>query len=994
MKKPISILLSLLALQQSASAQYPTWAQSGSMFLLTTPDGADLPAGEELLDFPVLVRLERDWFDFKQAKADGSDLRFSSNGQPLSYQIDHWDATRGTAQIWVRLPRIKGHEHQEIKVHWGQPDALTESNAKAVFNESNGYLGVMHLSDPQLDAAGSLTLENSGTTPAVGIIGPARHFAGDQGISGGEKITNFPTGAAPHTSELWLRAEKVNGRALAWGNEESQGKVVMHFQSPPRISMDCYFSDANVTSQGRLPLNEWIHVVHTYQAGDSRIYINGVLNNASKEGRSPLNLKSPARLFIGGWYNHYDFVGDLDEVRLSKSARSAAWVKLEYENQKALQTLTGPLVPPGDSFNVSPESATVPEGTSTRFTAQAGGAQKVYWILKRDGQETLVATDRFSYNFEAGRITGDQTATLQFKAIYANAVKTRNIAIQLRENIEEPAFTLTAPTTWNGRDPIEITPQITNQAAMSAREAGHLKVEWNVGPFAVIKEITPGKLLLKRAQNSGQLSVTATLSNGGKPTSQTAVISVREPSADPWVQRLPAKDEKPLEGQFYARDDRNEGTLFYHGSLTAAADAVFLKLYAEGQLLTTATAVPAPDLSYALTAKLKPGLIRYKIEFGTITKGVEQVLQSTGNLVCGDAYLIDGQSNALATDTSEKSPPETNEWIRSYGRPSEGGTLAPENLWCYPVWKAEAGEKAELGWWGMELAKQLLASQKVPIFIINAAAGGTRIDQHQRIQANPTDLSTLYGKMLWRVQQARLTHGIRAILWHQGENDQGSDGPTGGYGWETWQPLFVEMSAAWKQDFPNVQHYYLFQIWPDSCSMGGRQGSGDMLREKQRTLPQLYSRMSIMSTLGIVPPGPCHFPLAGWGQFADLIQPLIERDFYGKTSATALTPANLLSASWATEAKDALVLEFDQPILWKDALAGQFYLDDAKDLIASGSVTGNVLTLKLKGATQASAITYLKESDWNQESLLEGSNGIAALTFCKVPITDPPGGRR
>jgi len=85
--------------------------------------------------------------------------------------------------------------------------------------------------------------------------------------------------------------------------------------------------------------------------------------------------------------------------------------------------------------------------------------------------------------------------------------------------------------------------------------------------------------------------------------------------------------------------------------------------------------------------------------------------------------------------------------------------------------------------------------------------------------------------MLWRLQQARLTHGIRAVLWHQGESDQGADGPTGGYGWETYQPLFVEMSAGWKQDLPNVQHYYVFQIWPDSCSMGGRNGSGDMLRE-------------------------------------------------------------------------------------------------------------------------------------------------------------------
>ena len=202
----------------------------------------------------------------------------------------------------------------------------------------------------------------------------------------------------------------------------------------------------------------------------------------------------------------------------------------------------------------------------------------------------------------------------------------------------------------------------------------------------------------------------------------------------------------------------------------------------------------------------------------------------------------------------------------------------------------------------MELAKRLVDSQKVPIFIINAAAGGTRIDQHLPNPLNHRDTSgdnpwtnphQLYGSLLTRVEGAKLTHGIRAILWHQGENDQGSAGPTGGYGWETYHELFKEMAASWKQDFPNVQNYYVFQNWPNSCGMGGRMGSGDMLREKQRTLPYLFSNMSIMSTLGTRPPGGCHYPLEGWSEFARTIQPLIERDQYGKVPTGPISAANL-----------------------------------------------------------------------------------------------------
>ena len=986
MKRILTLITLFVCAISNAFAQYPDWQRSGALTILTTPEGANLPAAAVAEDFPLLVRLHKDWFDFKQAKADGADVRFSNGaGAALAYQIEEWDAANGTASIWVRIPRITGNARQTIRMHWGKPDAASESSGKAVFNESNGYVSVWHLGATVQDEVGTLESKETGTSLTNGIVGKARHFPGKAGIFGGDKITNYPAGASPHSSEVWFRSRTPNSTLVAWGNEFWQGKVVMQFRSPPHINMDCYFSGGNVASGSRLPLGEWTHVVHTYQQGESALYINGKLDGSNTKNGGPLNIRTPARLWIGGWYNNYTFVGDMDEVRISKVTRSADWVRLQFENQKQQQTLVGPLVQAGNAFAVSQEKVVVDEGKSVSFTAQAGGAQKIFWVLKRDGREEVVATDRFAFNFAAGRVTGDATATLQFKAVYAGEVKTKDIAITVKEAIPEPVFTLKAPAAWDGRATIEIVPQLVNLAAMQARGAGELKTEWSATPFAVIKEIAPGKLRLLRAQNSGKLTVTATVSNGGKASTQSVDIAVTEPKRDAWVARVPAKDERPEEGQFYTRDEKNEGMLHYNGTLTEAADAVFLKLFADEKLVKTETSKPGAEKAYTFAVKLKPGLIKYKVEFGTKVGGKETVLNTVGNLVCGDAYIIDGQSNALATDTGEKSPPETNEWIRSYGRPSQNPKDNQGNLWCLPVWKAQKGEKAELGWWGMELAKRLLESQKMPIFLINAAVGGTRIDQHQRDAANPTDLTTIYGRMLWRVQQAKLTHGIRGILWHQGENDQGSDGPTGGFGWESYQPLFVEMAAAWKQDFPNVQNYYVFQIWPNSCSMGGRDGAGDRLREKQRTLPQLFSNMSILSTLGVRPPGGCHFPLVGWAEFARLVQPQIERDHYGKASAASITPPNLRTATFGS-AKDSITLEFDQPVIWADALAGQFYLDGEKGKVASGSVTGNVLTLKLNEASVAKKITYLKEIAWSQDTLLLGANGLAALTFCEVPI--------
>ena len=73
----------------------------------------------------------------------------------------------------------------------------------------------------------------------------------------------------------------------------------------------------------------------------------------------------------------------------------------------------------------------------------------------------------------------------------------------------------------------------------------------------------------------------------------------------------------------------------------------------------------------------------------------------------------------------------------------------------------------------------------------------------------------------------------------------------------TFQQYFLDLTAAWKKDMPNSQHYYLFQIWPNACSQGGTRQS-DKLRDLQRLLARLFSNMAVMSTLGIKPEGSCH----------------------------------------------------------------------------------------------------------------------------------------
>src|SRR5258706_8829652 len=109
----IRVLLSIVLLAAVSTitrADSHLWKHSGWIWLITTPEGADLPASASLEGFPVLVRLTADTFDFSQANPDGSDLRFTTAaGKPLAFEIEDWNAKLGSADIWVRVPVIKGN---------------------------------------------------------------------------------------------------------------------------------------------------------------------------------------------------------------------------------------------------------------------------------------------------------------------------------------------------------------------------------------------------------------------------------------------------------------------------------------------------------------------------------------------------------------------------------------------------------------------------------------------------------------------------------------------------------------------------------------------------------------------------------------------------------------------------------------------------------------------------------------------------------------------
>jgi len=947
------------------AGHYKADVHEGRITLKTTQTGFPIPAGQVIRDYPLLVRFDGDQFPWDEANPDGSDIAFETDAHiSLPVSIEEWNPKAKRAAIWVRIPLITGGERQTLIVKWGKSTKHQQATG-LVFDSSNGFSSVLHLGDESIDVLGTLSLRPDGIGTTPGTIGNASRFRQGSGIAGTlQNGKSLPAGSQPSTTSAWVRVRKSNGTIVGWGKEAAQGKVVMQFRSPAHINMDCYFSDANVRSVSKAPIGEWMHVSHVYSKGETKLYINGRLEATNTGRGAPLTIAESSRLWLGGWYGNYDFDGDIDEVRISNVARSAAWVGLDADTQGPSPRLTGRLVRSDSSPSVPTTPLTVDEGGSIQITSDLGNADKAYWELIDGGKTHILATDQNRIKVTAPRVTNTTPMTLRLRTITGDTEKIQNIPLTVREAIADPDVTLDAPSTWDGRTPAFIR--------ADAHGKGQLNYRWNVTGPGVAYEASGNVLRLNRGFKAGDVSVRVDVDNGGKVVTRDVLIRVAPPSKDAWQDAPPIQVAELSNGMFVSRGVGSTGKVSITGSTRAGATIDLRAASKDGWIRAIKTSANAKG-TFTVHMDLPARLTLYTLQLVSTENGKTDVLASVSDIQCGDAFIIMGQSNAVATDFGPTTPPFTSPWIQTF-----------TDKFVPARYRNADSQSGEIGYWGMELARKLLTKHKLPICIINGAVGGTRIDQHQRLESNPSDTTTLYGRLLSRVAGARLQHGIRGIFWHQGENDQGADGPSGGFGHETYRELFISLSHAWSMDYPNSQMTYLFQIWPKSCAMG-IDGSDNVLRDVQRSLPDAMDRLAIMSTLGIDPPGGCHYPADGYAMMANLIYPLVEQHTYGIKSKTTVTPPRLVSVTRDKAKPSTIVVTFDQPVFWTDSLRSEFLIDGKRGLVQRGASHKNTLRLELS-TPGGSTLTYLDSATWSQQRLLRGSNGIAALTFTGIPI--------
>lgn len=340
----VAIFLLFTSTAQAKEWWNDDWQYRRQIDLDTTAQGADIQ--EQLSDIPVLVRLHAGNFNFANAKADGSDLRFMAedNETQLKHQIDSFDAVDEVALIWVKAPRVAASGQSKIFLYYGNKNAADGQDALGTF--ANKYGMVLHLGEAEGPPRDSTANKNNAASFAGGqaqpsVIGNGMAFYGgvDKMVIPASPSLNMADG---FTFSGWLRVNQQQKDGYLFFRGDGSNSIVIGVAD---TSLYAQVADGATTvrtpATATLTPATWHHIAVSVQPGKHlTVYIDG-----REMAASPMPGLLPALngdIILGASAadtNH--FAGDIDEIRLSTVTRSAAWIKGIFSSQGLQTKLVG-----------------------------------------------------------------------------------------------------------------------------------------------------------------------------------------------------------------------------------------------------------------------------------------------------------------------------------------------------------------------------------------------------------------------------------------------------------------------------------------------------------------------------------------------------------------------------------------------------------------------------------------------------------------------------
>jgi biopolymer transport protein ExbB len=322
------VLVCLLASGVSHAAWNADWKQRTKLGLNTAADGVATTAVVDSV--PVLVRLHTGNFSFVEAKPDGSDLRFiaADDKTPLKHHIEKFDGLNELALVWVQVPKLAaGNKAEFIWLYYGNPNAAAGEDAKGSYDATQGlvyHFGEREASPQDVTANANNALRSTAKVSGAGLIGGGLSFDGN-GELALPATPSLKAGANGFTVSMWIKPADAADTQV-YTQTDSANALRVSLRGGKLVAES---GTLVATSTAMITPGTWQHMAVAVKDGLA-IYLDG-REVARAAGAAP-ELGSAAVVGKG-------FKGEIDELQVATTERSADWVKLAALSQGQDQKL-------------------------------------------------------------------------------------------------------------------------------------------------------------------------------------------------------------------------------------------------------------------------------------------------------------------------------------------------------------------------------------------------------------------------------------------------------------------------------------------------------------------------------------------------------------------------------------------------------------------------------------------------------------------------------
>ncbi|MFX1248547.1 MAG: DUF2341 domain-containing protein, partial [Promethearchaeota archaeon] len=306
-----------------------------------------------LSPIPVNTRYIRVWarcheLGWDAGSVDSFSVKIANMGVKLDHEIELFEQTYNTTHAhlvaWVKT-NLSSSQNTFLSMYYGNPTAGNQENPVAVWDEN--YVGVWHLGEESGSATDSTTYGTSGTISGgvtqniSGKLGKGYDFDGNDGSSvlfGDPGDGHLDFGLGSFTVSYWMNIDQSTSDyqlpIYKGGTTNSEAGYEME-TNPTAESIDFMTSDGTTAySSGNagVTFDTWAYMVGVVDRSSNYIYLYQDGNDQGSSSISSLgSVDNSHSMALSP--NPYPVDGMIDEVRISKSIRSSAWIETEYNNQ-------------------------------------------------------------------------------------------------------------------------------------------------------------------------------------------------------------------------------------------------------------------------------------------------------------------------------------------------------------------------------------------------------------------------------------------------------------------------------------------------------------------------------------------------------------------------------------------------------------------------------------------------------------------------------------